>query len=231
MKFCVSVFGFALIGFVVFSNAAGAQDNEAILEEEGLVEYQGADVDVAYVLPGVDWSGYSSFYLAELYVTPEARDATPRTTSGRRSPRESWILRDNDIEEIIELFEKEIVRELTRDDVYSMVEEPGPGSLIFVPTIIDIVLMAPIADTRRSSMGRGRTFTEYGGALTIAGVIADGGTGQVLARFADQRYPSRMWRENTEMRNKSDAREIFRAWGRQIRKRLQEIQSGEIEMP
>jgi hypothetical protein len=78
---------------------------------------------------------------------------------------------------------------------------------------------------------RGGTVTPYAGSLTVSAALADGETGQVLARVLDRRYPHQMWRKNTRINNAHDARQIFQAWARQLRSRLDDFQSGKVEAP
>lgn len=237
MKSRIFAYPLLVTAILVFGTTGQAQDSttvaeaEAIIEGEGLVPFPEAAVQIAFVRPGVDWAAYDSFYLTELRVTPEAINAKPTSMSGRRSLRESWVLPDRDVEGMKRLYADVTVRELTRGGQFEVVDEPREGTLVLVQSIVHIALSAPIPDSRYTAFGRGETYTEWGAALTISGLIADGETGRVLARFSDQRYPPRIWLPDTRQRLRGDAREIFRHWGSQFRKRLNEIRAGELVMP
>ena len=222
--------GAILAAMVAVAPLAAAQDIETQAAQEGLVEVENTKVDIAYVRPGIDWSRYASIQLRPLIVTEEARDATPESSRVRSYPGESWVLRDKDVKVLEDEFARIMRRELEKGD-YSFVDEARADALIIVPALIDIYMTAPIEDTRRTATARGGTFTEYSGSLTIAVALADGETGAVIGRAVDTRYPTRMWRENTRIRNISDVRQIYGAWGRQLRKRLQELRSGAVAAP
>ena len=226
MKWIVKLLGV----LVLLALPVTAQDHAPL--PEGLVEFENAKIDFAALRPGVDWAKYKTIMLYELAVTPAARDATPEHSSTRRYAGESWVLRDKDIKLMQEEFAKVMEKELPKGG-FSFVTEPQADTLIIVPTIIDIYLTAPIEDTRRTNMSRGATYTEGAGALTIAVILADGETLEVVAEGVDQRYPSssNMWKENTRVFNIGDMRSIFRAWGKMMRKRLPDFASGKIETP
>lgn len=220
------------LGILLLLSVPATAQEEEIPLPEGLVEFENAKVDFAALRPGVDWSKYKTVMVYELAVTPAARDATPRSGKAHRYPGESWVLRDRDIEMMQEEFAEIMEKELPKGG-FSFVTEPQADTLIIVPTIIDILLTAPIEDTRRTSTSRGAVYTEGAGALTIAVILADGETREIVAEGIDQRYPAsaNMWRENTRVFNIGDMRSIFRAWGRMLRKRLPDFASGEIETP
>jgi hypothetical protein len=225
-----AVFAVGLILLCAQPVLSQQEDQVPIPEDEGLVELPKSRVDVAYVRPGVDWSKYKTFYVRALTVTPEAQDATPDSLSRRSSLRESYVLEERDINELAELYLKVTRKELERKGRFKVVDQAQADSLIVVATIVDIYLTAPIERTRSSSP-RGGVYTEYGGSLTVSAALADGETGQVLARVLDRQYPHRLWRRNTRISNLADARTIFLTWARQLRSRLEDIQSGKVEMP
>ena len=220
---------FALLIGLSFSLQAEEQD---LPEVEGLVEYEDAKVDIAEIRPGTDWKKYKTIYLSRLRVTAEAIDATPAHQSGRRSPGESWVLRDKDVQVLVDIYDEVMRDELGKRGGFEFVDEAQVDTLIVVVGIIDIYLTAPIEDTRRTSVGRGSVYTESGGALSMGAVLADGKTGLIIATATDTRYATRgFWRENTRIGNIADARQIFRAWAKNFRKRLTGFQSGKITPP
>jgi hypothetical protein len=86
--------------------------------------------------------------------------------------------------------------------------------------VINIRLNAPIENTRRSYSSRGMVMSGGAGSMSIAAVLADGATGQVIAEAADRKYPSDIWRVNNRVSNLADAKEIFRFWAGALRDRL-----------
>jgi len=229
MRQLVAALSAVVLGLIMFSpQPALAQD---VAKAEGLVEMPDAKADIAYIRPGVDWGKYKTFYVHSLAVTPEAQDATPDTLSMRSHLGESYVLADKDIDALGDLYLEETRKELERKGMFEVVDEPQADSLIVVAAIVDIYMTAPIERTRRMESARGGTVTPYAGSLTVSAALADGETGQVLARVLDRRYPHQMWRKNTRINNAHDARQIFQAWARQLRSRLDDFQSGKVEAP
>lgn len=212
-----------LVGFSFNIETTLAQSTP---ESEGLVEIK-AKVDLAYIRPGVDWSKFKTVELYELNVTREAQDASRSGTGTRRSSRESWVIPDADVELMKDEFARIMQREIEKKDAFEVVAQAGSDTLIVVPTIIDIYLTAPIESTRRTQTSRGGTYTESSGALVIAIALADGETGEVIARAVDERHAVQMWRENNRVRNLAEMRQVFAAWGKQLRKRVQDFAAGD----
>lgn len=191
-------------------------------QEDGLVEAK-SSLDMAFVLPGVDWTKFKKVNVYPLAVTPEAQDASRRgnRSSGRRG--ESWIIRDSDIRMMKDEFARIIQREIEKKDGFEVVAISDAETLVVIPQIIDIYLTAP----PQRAPSRNEVFTETSGSLTISVILADGDTGEIIARAEDKRTASRLWRENTRIRNVQDMRRIYSAWGRQFRERLGELSAGE----
>jgi hypothetical protein len=185
----------------------------------GLQRVENAKVDLAYVLPGTDWSKYKTIQLRELAIPAEVRNAAPPGTT--TSFRESYVLRDKDVLAIQKAY-----AEVTKDELakggFTFVEAPGPDTLIIVPKIIDIKLNAPIEESRASYSGRGRTYTKGVGSIAIAAGLADGATGKVIAEAADRNYSADVWGINNSATNMGEARQAFRSWAKLLRNRLTE---------
>lgn len=211
---------------------AAAQAFQADPEAEGLVKYEDAKVDIAYILPGVDWNKYKTIYLSPLRVTPEARDATPDRLRTRSYLGGSWILDDRDVRVMVEAYDKIMRKELGERGGFTFVDEPQMDSLIIVAAIVDIYLSVPIERTRRGATGRGGVYDQIGGGMTLSAVLGDPETNLVIARAVDTRYPTAgLWSENSRVRNIGDMRQVFRAWARNFRKRLIGFQTGKIASP
>ncbi len=232
MRMIVATLSTFVLGVVMFSaQPVPAQQKKVQSEDEGLVELAKAKADIAYIRPGVDWTKYKTFYVHPLTVTPEAQDATPDSLSMRSHFGESYVLEARDVDALADLYGEETRKELERKGTFKVVDEPQADTLIVVAAIVDIYLTAPIERTRRMQSVRGGILTTGGGSLTVSAALADGETGQVLARVLDRRYPHAMWRKNTRINNAADARQIFQTWARQLRSRLDDIQSGKFEVP
>ena len=177
---------------VAFGASALSQEGRLSVEDEGLVEFEEARVDIAYILPDVDWNKYQTFYILPLTATPEARDATPKSLGRRPHMGESYLLEQRDVDDMIEDFADVMKKELQRKGTYQVVDKVGDDTLIIAAAIVDIELMAPIERTRGNYTGRGGTYTEYGGSLVISAVLAEGETRQILAALQRARTNRRL---------------------------------------
>jgi hypothetical protein len=201
------------------SNAFAADKSTPPQELNGLEKVPNAKVDIAYVRPGVDWSKFRTVYIQTLNIPPEARDGTPSGTT--RVYRESYVLREKEVAKLQQAY-MDVMKDEMAKGGYTSVAAPQADTLVIAGQVLAILLNAPLEDTRMNYAGRGRTFTQGGGAMTIAAAFADGATGQVIAEAADRKYSNDIWGANNSVSNLADARYAFRSWAREIRQRLGE---------
>jgi hypothetical protein len=174
-------------------------------------------------MPGVDWSKYRSIEIRTLQVPETVRNAAP--PGATRRLWESYLLRDQDVAKLQEAFATAMRNQLTATGL-ALTSAPGPDTLILAAQIINIRLAAPIESSRLSSSGRGRTYTRGAGSIAAAGVMADGGTGQVIAEMANQHNSINVWGINNSVTNLAEARRGFNKWARALRDRLIELRGG-----
>lgn len=219
------VFSALLYAGAFFAVAPAYAQPEPTSQRDGLVEVK-SKVDLAYVRPGVDWSKYKTIKLYPLNVTPAAKDATPQGASNRNSRGESWLIPEKDIRLIKDEFDRIMRNELEKKEAFAVVKNTAADTLVVIPELREIYLTAPIESSRRTQSSRGGTYSETSGSMTIAVLLADGETGNVVAQAVDERHSTKMWRENNRVRNLSDMRRVFGAWGKQLRSRLQDFAEG-----
>ena len=160
----------------------------------------------------MDWSKYKTIHLHPVVIPTEVR-----TTGARHRIRESYVLSDKEVEALQDSFAKTF-RNILGDAGFRFVDAPEADTLIVNPIVLDITLGAP--GERVSYGGKGRDAARGGGALTMAAVLADGATGEVLAEVAGHRYPSDVWRGSNAVTNLSDARMTFGIWSRALRDKI-----------
>ena len=90
------------------------------------------------------------------------------------------------------------------------------------PQIVKILLNAPIENSRQTFVGGGITYSQGGGSITLAAVLADGATRFVIAEAMDRKYGSNVWGVNNGTTNLAQAREAFDAWAGDLRDKLQQ---------
>jgi hypothetical protein len=59
----------------------------------------------------------------------------------------------------------------------------------------------------------------------IGAVLADGASGQVLARVVDQNYPANVWGVNNSVTNFAEAKRAFNRWASALGDRLRSLRS------
>jgi len=87
--------------------------------------------------------------------------------------------------------------------------------------VVNLYINAP--DT---GMGRQRTIVRSAGEMTLVAELADGATGQVLARVADRREaPDTRMQITNGVVNESEARTIAAGWAKTLKKALDNAQA------
>ena len=199
------------------------QAGPALQKGQGLVPVPDARAVLAKVMPGVDWSKYRAVQIRTLQIPETVRDATPGSTTRRLW--ESYVLRDQDVARLQEAYASAMRDQLGAAGL-AITNTSGPDTLILAAQIIDIRLAAPIESSRMTSSGGGRTYTRGAGSIAIAGVLADGQTGQVIAEMADQHNGVDVWGINNSVTNLAEARRGFNRWARALRDRLIALRQG-----
>jgi hypothetical protein len=202
---------------VIFILPVEAQSGPPLQPGQGLMPLPGARAKLARVAPGVDWSKYRSVEVRTLQIPETARDAT--ASGAARKFGASYVLRDQDVAKLQDTYASAMRDQLTNAGL-SIVSTPGPDTLILASQIIDIRLAAPIESSR---MSYSRTYSRGAGSMAIAGVLADGTTGRVIAEMADQHNAIDVWGINNSVTNLAEARRGFNKWARALRDRLIEL--------
>jgi hypothetical protein len=205
-----------VLPFCVMAPGANAKDPPATLSG-GLALVPGAKVVLAYERPGVIWSKYKSIQLTALDVPTMVRDTAPK--GERPGFGESYVLRDKDVADLQADYAK-VTRDVLGKAGFTFVDAPQADTLVVAVRVINITLNAPIESTRASNIGRGGTATRGAGAMSIAAVLADGQSGQVIAEAADRKFSTDLWRINDRVSNMADARKAFGEWARLLRDHL-----------
>jgi hypothetical protein len=203
------------------------QPGPILQKGQGLVPVPDARAVLATVMPGVDWSKYRTIEIRPLQIPDTVRDATPGGASRRLW--ESYVLRDQDVAKLQEAYASAMRDQLGSAGLV-ITATPGPDTLILAAQIIDIRLAAPIESSRQSFSGPGRTYTRGAGSIAIAGVLADGASGRVIAEMADRHNSVNVWGINNSVTNLAEARRGFNKWARALRDRLINLRQGAGDM-
>ena len=183
----------------------------------GLTRVHSSKVALAYVRPGTVWTSYKTILLRPLSVPPNARNAAPPGQTAGFG--ESYLLTNADVTRLQQDFAKSMHNVLGNAG-FKFVTTPQAGTLIVIPQLVKIDLNAPLYNTRATYAGMGFTVSQGGGSITMAAVLADGGTGKVIAEVLDRKYGSNIWQINNSVNNLAEAREIFDQWANDLSDKL-----------
>jgi hypothetical protein len=104
---------------------------------------------------------------------------------------------------------------------YTFVTTPQADTLIVTAQIAKIRLKAPIESSRMNYSSMGQTYSQGGGSITMAAVLADGSTKAVIAEVIDRNYGSNVWSVNNSSANLEQARQAFDQWASDLKNKLQ----------
>lgn len=125
-----------------------------------------------------------------------------------------------------QLFQDVVVEELTRDNGFTIADEPGPTVLQINAELLDVVVSAP----PEPFAGRSRIYVRSFGGATLVGELRDSETNEILVRVVDRKtVDSRGWPKDvsTDFGNRSELRSMFRFWASNLRKRLDQVRAME----
>jgi len=201
---------------VALTNAPAATKNEVdqALSQGGLQRIKVKDIDLAYARPGVSLAAYKRVKLDPVEVEfRKSKDPSRAGSAIKLSSEEREKIRSN----VARVVQEEFARELQKSSAYRVASDAGPDVLRVKPRILDLYVNAPDVGP-----GRTRTLVSSAGEMTLVAELSDSGSGQVLARVADQRDASkegRLYLVNGTV-NEQEARKIAVGWARILRKAL-----------
>jgi hypothetical protein len=190
---------------------------------DGLVRVDNAVVPVAYRKPDMDLTPYIRFMLDPVEVAYQ-KDPGNRRRSGVAGDNDNFALSPSQMETLKDMFQEAVVEALTKDDGYELTTEPGPDVLRITASLIDLVVSVPT-----DRVGNQQVFTQSYGLVSLIIELRDSQSGEILARAADRRDPTRPRNGNLVRVSsafiQADVRLMFRYWGDLLRVRLDALRS------
>ena len=187
---------------------------DAEVNSEGLVRVKNSRVDDAFMRPDVDFKQFTGILIDGLDLS-NVKIVQPDYGATRFN--KDWELVDKDRTYLEELFQEKMNKYLFERGGYMRADSPAENVLRLNVAVVKI---APNAPKESDYVGRSTTYSRGAGSISIAGVLYNAGTGQVLARFADTRESQENWGQNNELSNKADVRRIFDFWAQLFQYRL-----------
>jgi hypothetical protein len=171
-----------LAGLGLALGAGAAPEPEGL---DALVPQQG-EFDITLVRPGIDVSGYTRVATEPVelefreMVLEDTEPATGSLISAR--PKKIGTPKRKEVKLIQQAFDEAVQGELRRSGRLEIVDEPGPGTLIVRPAVVDIISRELVeagreADPDKPPIIRG----------TIVFDLIDAETGAIQARLSERR--------------------------------------------
>jgi hypothetical protein len=221
MKYKVSIHALLILAVLPFLAACAMKEPtlqsgpDVNVTSEGLVRVENSRVDDAFMRPDVDFTRFTGIMIDPLDVS-NVKVIQPNTDSSINRPRK-WELTDEDREFLQDIYLLKMDDYVVQRGGYTPIDEPAENVLRLSVALVKI---APNAPRPSETIGRNTTLTRGAGAISMAGVLFDAGTGQVIARFGDTRESSDEWRQNLEVSNIAEVRRIFDFWAQLFQYRL-----------
>jgi hypothetical protein len=190
---------------------------------DGLVRVDNSVVPIAYLKPDLDLTGYTKFMLDPVEVAYQKDPGNQRRSQGGIG-LQNFSLSPRQMERFRGWFEEAVEETLSEDEGYELVTEPAPDVLRITASLIDLVVTIPTETAGRQDM-----FTRSFLMVTLVLELRDSQSGEILARAADRRDPTR----NTDVRMarvspafvKADTEFLFRSWAGLLRERLDALRA------
>jgi hypothetical protein len=171
--------------------------------------------------PDMDISSYTRFMLDPVEVAYQ-KDPGGRTGSMMGGADANFALSPSQMESFRSRSQETVVESRTEDNGYELTTEPGPDVLRISAALIDLVVSVPT-----EMGGRGGTYARSFGMVTLVLEVRDSQSGEILARAADRRDPTR----NTDLHLASvsaglvrrDVTRLFEYWADLFRERLDAV--------
>jgi len=177
---------------------------------DGLIEIKPKRFDVAFLLPGADFSKYKKLMIDPVEVAFKKDWAE---NYNREAATLSQRLSQEDVEKIAKAAREEfteVFSEAYQKAGLEIATAPASDVLRLRPGVIDLYIVAP--DTMSS--GRSRTYTMEAGQATLFVELRDSTTGALLGRGLDRRATRNSGRAqiSNSVTNLSDFRALFKQW-------------------
>lgn len=219
----------ALAALILVTNATVAAPRlqtgpDAEVTHDGLHRVDKTVMDAAWVKPDLDLRSYTKLMLVGTDFTYRAvDDEGKRYIPGRSDDSEFYISPENRARIEREMREAFLgaLKDLER---YEIVTEPGPGVLMLIGGVYDIVSSVPPVN---SCVGRCEVYLTDVGAATLALELRDSMSQEILLRAADRRAAEAAgWPINANAVTVwSEVRRLASSWGHRVVTALEKFES------
>ena len=191
---------------------------DAAVSFDGLHEIDNSRADIAWAVPDIDLSGYTSILPVSLGIeyTEVANKANTAITRAQRGP---YFIDDNARAEFEALVGEIFMEELHKSDRFRIVDERGPNTLIVAGGLLDVTSQVPPTKVGSSS----RIYLSSIGDATLVLEIRDSETNRILARAIDRRAAEPIgssFQTSNSVSDTAEIRRLIRYWATGLREAL-----------
>lgn len=201
-----------------------ATGDDAEITYDGLHRVERTVVDAAWVKPDLDLRPYTQLMLvgAGFSYRPVDNEGE-RYRPGRSNDSEFYISEENRARIELEMREA-FLRELEDLERYEVVDTPGPGVLMLVAGVIDVVSSVPNVN---DCVGRCEVYLRSVGEATLVVELRDSMSNEVLVRAVDRRAAESggFAIQASAVTVWPEVRRLAGVWGRRIVKGLNDFES------
>ena len=220
---CGVAVAIALFAPTVLAKPRLATGEDAEVTFDGLHRVDKTVMGLAWVKPDIDLEPYTKLMLVGAGVTFKPVDNEGERWWPGRSTDTEFPISPEGQERVRTELRDAFAKELERNERYEIVTEPGPGVLMLIGTVIDIVSRVPPID---DCVGRCDVYLNDVGEATLVLELRDSVTNEVLARAADRRAAEVAFPLNASVSTVTvwpEVRRLAQTWARIVRNRLDEF--------
>jgi hypothetical protein len=210
-------------GFALGAGAAPRVQTgpDAEVTADGLTRVDRSVMDMVWVKADLDLSKYDKLMLAGAEIQYRLVDDKGGHYRPGRDDDTEFPISEEGRAMLKEVVAEEFREALAKSKRYELTNMAGPGTLLLVGTLIDVVSKTPPDD----APGRYDIYLSEVGEATLIIELRDSITHEILARAADRRAAESMpgaINANT-VTVWSEVRRLAASWALQLRKRLDEV--------
>jgi hypothetical protein len=211
------------LGFAVGASAAPRVQTgpNAEVTADGLTRVDRSVMDMVWVKADLDLTNYNKLMLAGAEIQYRLVDDKGGHYRPGRDDDTEFPISEEGRAMLKEVVAEEFREALSKSKRYDLTNTQGPGTLLLVGTLIDVVSKTPPDD----APGRYDIYLTEVGEATLIIELRDSVTMEILARAADRRAAESMpgaINVNT-VTVWSEVRRLAASWALQLRKRLDEV--------
>ena len=217
--------GLSMAGYSVGVDAAPRVQTgpNAEVTHDGLTRVDKSVMDLAWVKADLDLSKYNKLILAGAEIQYRLVDDRGAHYRPGRDDQSEFPISEEGKAKLRETVGEVFREQLAKSERYEITNIPGPGTLILVGTLVDVVSKTPPDD----APGRYEVYLSEVGEATLVIELRDSMTNEVLARAADRRAAETTGYAvpSNTVTAWSEVRRLAQSWASLLRKRLDDITS------